>query len=91
MAQFVAMSPTSPYPLEPSGAEMRRLAEAAMARIVPHLESLPDQPSADVEGAIELAREISGPMPESGRPFEEILDLLFSRAIPKSFNTSGPG
>lgn len=85
------MSPTSPYPLEPSGAEMRRLAEAAMARIVPHLESLPDQPSADVAGAIELAREISGPMPESGRPFEEILDLLFSRAIPKSFNTAGPG
>ncbi len=62
-----------------------------MARIVPHLESLPDQPSADVSGAFELAREISGPMPEAGRPFEPILDLLFSRAIPKSFNTAGPG
>ncbi len=81
----------TPHPLEPTGDEMRLLVEAAMARVVPHLESLPDQPSADVAGAIDLARAISGPMPEAGRPFEEILDLLFERAIPKTFNTAGPG
>src|SRR6185295_2834192 len=85
------MSADAPYPLEPSAAEMHRLVEAAMARIVPHLTSLPDQRSADVAGAVDLAREISGPMPDSGRPFEQILDLLFNRAIPKTFNTAGPG
>lgn len=85
------MPADSPYPLEPSAAEMRRLVEAAMARIVPHLESLPEQPSADVAGAVDLARQISGPMPDSGRPFKQILDLLFDRAIPKTFNTAGPG
>ncbi len=85
------MPADSPYPLEPSATEMRRLVEAAMARIVPHLESLPDQPSADVLGAVDLARQISGPMPEAGQPFEQILDLLFDRAIPKTFNTAGPG
>ncbi|HXU44380.1 MAG TPA: pyridoxal-dependent decarboxylase, partial [Thermoanaerobaculia bacterium] len=84
-------SPTTAYPLEPSPEEMHRLVAEAMARIVPHLASLPDQPSADVAGAVEIARALSGSMPEAGRPFGEILDLLYDRAIPKSFNTAGPG
>ena len=35
---------------------MRRLVELAVDRIVAHIESLPSQPSVDVEGAVELAR-----------------------------------
>ncbi len=79
------------FPLEPSAAEMRALVAAAMERIVAHLETLPDQPAADVEGAVEAARALASALPREGRPFEELLELLFERAVPKSFNTAGPG
>jgi len=77
--------------LEPGAAEMRRLVQAALDRIVAHVESLPGQPAADVAGAAELARSLAEPMPETGTAFESLLDLLFDRAVPKSFNTAGPG
>ena len=77
--------------LEPAGPEMRRLVELAVDRIVAHIESLPSQPSVDVEGAVELARSLSEPLPETPTPYAQLLDLLFERAVPKSFNTAGPG
>lgn len=79
------------YPLEPGGDAMRRLVNAAMDRIVEHIESLPAQPSADVEGGAELARSLAEPLPEQGAELEPLLDLIFDRAAPKSFNTAGPG
>lgn len=77
--------------LEPSPEQMRRLVEAAMARIVPHLASIGEQPAADVDGAADVARSLVARMPRTGRPVEELLALLFERAVPKSFNTAGPG
>ena len=77
--------------LEPAGPEMRRLVELAVDRIVAHIESLPSQPSVDVEGGVELARSLSEPLPETPTPYAQLLDLLFERAVPKSFNTAGPG
>src|SRR5919198_931393 len=77
--------------LEPSASEMRRLVLSALERIVAHVESLPRQPAADVEGGADLARSLREPLPESGTPYEQLLDLLFERAVPKSFNTAGPG
>jgi aromatic-L-amino-acid decarboxylase len=79
------------FPLEPSGAEMRALLDAALERVLAHVESLADQPSVDVEGAAELARSLVEPLPEEGVAQEDLLGLLFDRAIPKSFNTAGPG
>jgi len=79
------------YPLEPDGAEMRRLVEAAMDRIVPHIESLPQQPAHNVEGAAEFARTLIEPLPRTGEPYEAILDRLFNEYIPRSFNAPGPG
>src|SRR5438132_6411927 len=70
---------------------MRRLVELAVDRIVAHIESLPSQPSVDVEGGVELARSLSEPLPETATPYAQLLDLLFERAVPKSFNTAGPG
>jgi aromatic-L-amino-acid decarboxylase len=87
----MAHSPALPFPLEPGPDEMRRLVELALSRIVPHIVSLPDQPAADTAGAVELARALAEPLPEAGTPFPELLDLLFERAVPKSFNTAGPG
>ena len=79
------------HPLEPDCAEVRRLVDGALARLLPHLESLPCQPAADVEGAAEVAASLAEPMPEGPAPYEELLDLVFDRAAPKSFNTAGPG
>jgi len=77
--------------LELSGETLARLIDAAKERILRHIESLPRQPSADTEGGIALARSLVEPLPREGRPYEELLDLLFDTVIPKSFNTAGPG
>ncbi len=77
--------------LELSPEALSGLIDAAARRIVAHLASLPAQPSADTEGGAALARSLVEPIPESGRPAEELLALLFERVIPKSFNTAGPG
>src|SRR5262249_38395003 len=65
--------------------------DSAAERILKHIASLPEQPSADVEGGAALARSLAEPLPETGTDAEELLDLLFERVIPKSFNTAGPG
>ncbi|HEX9729076.1 MAG TPA: pyridoxal-dependent decarboxylase [Gemmatimonadales bacterium] len=78
-------------PLELSADEMQRLVAAAMERLVPHLESLPNQPAHDLEDAADVARALVEPLPETGTAPDALLDLLFERAVPKSFNTAGPG
>jgi len=71
---------------------MRSLVDEATDRIVAYIESLPDQPSVDVDGATELAKSlIEIDPPEDGQKPEELFDLLFDRLIPSSFNTAGPG
>jgi aromatic-L-amino-acid decarboxylase len=85
-----------PFPadtsLELPAREMERLVRLATGWIVDHVTTLPAQPAADVEGAAALARElIERDPPEAGVPPEELFDLLFTRAIPKSFNTASPG
>jgi len=82
---------TTKYPLEPDAAEMRRLVDLAMQRIVPHIESLPQQPAHNTEGAAEFARTLIEPLPQKGEAYEVILDRLFEEYIPRSFNAPGPG
>jgi len=79
--------------LEPSAAEMRRVVEAALARIVPHLESLGEQPAAeeDLEAGLALARRLEEPLPERGTDVETLLDQLFHDVVGHSFNAAGPG
>jgi aromatic-L-amino-acid/L-tryptophan decarboxylase len=77
--------------LELSPERMRHLVQLAMDRLVAHVESLPRQPSADVSGAAELARSMREGLPEDGAAYEDLLATLFDRAVPKSFNTAGPG
>ncbi len=84
--------PTDPHhPLEPGADAMRRMVDQAMDRIVAHVASLPDQPAGEYEGGAELARSLAEPLPETGTPYGELLDLLFERAVPCSYNTAGPG
>ncbi|HYI12491.1 MAG TPA: aminotransferase class V-fold PLP-dependent enzyme [Thermoanaerobaculia bacterium] len=79
------------YPLEPSAAEMHRLVDEAMRRIVAHIESLPSQPAMNVEGAAEYSRTLIEPLPRKGESYETLLDFLFNDAIPRSFTAAGPG
>jgi aromatic-L-amino-acid decarboxylase len=79
------------WPLELAPEQMRRLVDQALARILDHVASLPRQPACDVDGAAELARSLVERLPERGTPYEDLLRLLFDTAIPKSFNTAGPG
>ena len=79
------------YPLEPDAKEMRRLVDAAMERIVAHIESLPSQPAMNIEGATEYARTLIEPLPQRGQPYDQLLDFLFDDAIPRSFTAAGPG
>ncbi|HUP47096.1 MAG TPA: aminotransferase class I/II-fold pyridoxal phosphate-dependent enzyme, partial [Thermoanaerobaculia bacterium] len=59
--------------------------------IVAHVESLPEQPAWNTEGAAEYARTLVEPMPEEGSGYEELLDHLFDDCVPRSFNAAGPG
>ena len=77
--------------LELSADALRRLIAEATERIVSHIATLPQQPSADVAGGVELARSLAEGIPEAGTPSETLLDFLFERVIPKSLNTAGPG
>ena len=79
------------YELEPSADTMRQWVNQAMERIVSYVESLPDQPAADVTDIASLARSVTQPLPEHPEPFPQILELLFDKLIPKRFNTAGPG
>lgn len=78
-------------PLELTEQEMLELVNGAMDRIVSHLRTLPEQPAANTEGAGALARSLVEPLPLQGTDYGALLDLLFDRAIPGSFNTAGPG
>lgn len=84
--------PPDVTPLEPSADELRALLDAARDRLLAHVASLPGQPAADVAGGADLARALFEPVaPEGPAPAAELFDLLFERAVPKSFNTAGPG
>lgn len=77
--------------LELSSDTFRELVDAATTRLVEYVESLPTQPSADTEGGAALARSLAEPLPETGRPYQELLDLLFEKVVRKGFGTAGPG
>ncbi len=85
------MTTHSDNPLELDGRAMRELVDKAMDRIVAHVDSLPEQPVSANDGGAELAQSLAEPLPESGTPFDEILDLLFERAVPCTYNTASPG
>ena len=86
------MTQSPERPLELSESDMRRLVGLALDRIVAHVTSLPEQPSAGVWGdGHERARAARSPLPEQASDAEEVLDTLFRDWVPVSFNTAGPG
>ncbi|MCZ6915757.1 MAG: aminotransferase class I/II-fold pyridoxal phosphate-dependent enzyme [Gemmatimonadetes bacterium] len=90
MKASIGMCPNA-YVLEPSADEMRSMIDLAADRIIAHIASLPEQPATQVEEGPAVARALLEPLPATGTSFPELLDLLFDRAVPTSFNTAGPG
>ncbi len=85
-------APPAHRELELSSTDFHALVEEALHRIGRHVDSLPSQPSWNTESGAELARSLrEKTAPESGTAVPELLDLLFDRVIPTSFNTAGPG
>jgi len=78
------------HPLEPEGPELRSLTEACVRFVLQQVESLADQPSADVSGARAVAQTFKEAVPESGQDIEPLLDRLRG-AVAKSYNAAGPG
>jgi aromatic-L-amino-acid decarboxylase len=83
------------FPLEPDGPRLRAMVDAAMARIVPHLEGVAAQPAwhGDLSGeqGARLAESLRRPLPEQGEPLEDVLTTVFEHAVPAGFNTASPG
>jgi aromatic-L-amino-acid decarboxylase len=78
------------HPLEPSAQQMQAMGDSALAFIVRFIDTLPDQPASEMEGALEMARGLREPMPEDPSRFEDLLGVVEEGAT-KGFNTTGPG
>ncbi|HEV8335628.1 MAG TPA: aminotransferase class V-fold PLP-dependent enzyme [Candidatus Polarisedimenticolia bacterium] len=78
------------WPLEPAPEALRQLIDACAAFVVEHVESLPAQPSFDVDGAADVAASFREPVPEAGHRISTILGRL-RPAVAKTFTTAGPG
>lgn len=71
---------------------MRALVDAAMERITALIRTLPEQPvNTSGHAGPEFLRGLIEPLPETGTPFEELLDLVFGRAARDSLNPISPG
>ncbi|HYW52303.1 MAG TPA: aminotransferase class V-fold PLP-dependent enzyme [Gemmatimonadaceae bacterium] len=70
---------------------MRVMADQVVARCIDHITTLPQQPLLGVRDAEDLCRGMRESMPTSGAPLTVLLDELFDRCIPQSFNTPSPG
>jgi aromatic-L-amino-acid decarboxylase len=60
-------------------------------RVVEHITSLPDQPASYRSDGRAEARALIETVPAVGTDLDELLSLIFDRAVPTSFNTAGPG
>lgn len=65
--------------------------DLAAGRILDHVESLAEQDASYSGGGEELSAAVTEPLPETGQPFEGLMELLFDRLVPASYNTAGPG
>jgi aromatic-L-amino-acid decarboxylase len=76
--------------LEPD--QMRAMADEVTARSIAFIASLARQPiRGDVESAGALCRALREPVPEQGSALEPLLDLVFDRCVPPTFNAASGG
>lgn len=71
--------------------QMRRMADAVVARCVDHIASQPTQPVLGDVHDHAFVRSLVEPAPEQPQALEPLLDQLFDGCIPRSFNAASPG
>jgi aromatic-L-amino-acid decarboxylase len=89
--QPILGNPSDPASLELSAAEMRQFGEAALARTVAHVSTIPDQQVRGDVAAEGLCLAMRENAPEAGAPVDTLLAPLFDDWIPRSFTTPSPG
>jgi aromatic-L-amino-acid decarboxylase len=77
--------------LEFSAAEMRRMADAVVTRVIDHVSTLGVQPVLGDVNDRAFCQALREPAPETGCALEPLLDRLFDECIPRSFNAPAPG
>ncbi|MGI9518139.1 MAG: aminotransferase class I/II-fold pyridoxal phosphate-dependent enzyme, partial [Pirellulaceae bacterium] len=84
-----------PSTLELSGEEFKALAANAADRLADHIEGLDNYPSKnnqpDGVSVDDLMKELEEPLPREPSALDPLLDRLFDKYIPASFNTAGHG
>jgi aromatic-L-amino-acid decarboxylase len=83
--------PSDPASLELAPADMRRMGETVVERVVRFIETLPRQPVCGDVQAEALCRALRGPVPLGPSSLDAVLGELFDQLIPRSFNTASPG
>jgi aromatic-L-amino-acid decarboxylase len=89
-ATFRHPFPRAALSLDPDAATLRQWTDECARFAVDHVLSLPQQPSADLDGAVDVAARFREPPPETGTSLSVLLER-FGAATAKSFTTSGPG
>lgn len=85
------MADDAEHPLELSRETMWAMVDGAAERVIDRIATLEDQPAEDLEGAADLANRLRESPPEEPTPLDDVYDLLFDEAIPRSINTTHPG
>lgn len=67
------------------------MADAVVQRAVDHIASLPSQPVLGDVDAADLCRSLQDPAPEQGSDLGALLDVIFERCVPRSFNAASAG
>jgi aromatic-L-amino-acid/L-tryptophan decarboxylase len=80
-----------PANLEFGSAEMRRMGQAAVERVVSFVDTLGTQPALGDVRAEALCRSLRESAPELPSDFDALLEHLFAELVPRSFNSAGPG
>jgi len=78
----------SDNPLELDRNRLAHVIDEARDQVLDHLDALDEQPAANVDDAEAIADTFrESKPPTEGRSFDELLDELFTEAIPASLNT----
>ncbi|MCI0732494.1 MAG: aminotransferase class V-fold PLP-dependent enzyme [Methylococcaceae bacterium] len=78
-------------PLELDSKLVREISGYVTEKIIAYLDSLPQQPVSDLEGADQLIADLTEALPESGEAFRNLIDRIFDQAVTKGYNSASPG
>ena len=69
---------------------MQAMADAAVERVIRHIEELPEAPASNLADSLDVARAAVEKSPEAGADFDDLLDRVFE-LTETSFGNAGPG